>query len=338
MVAFAAILVFTLALIIFSFPVGLYTVFDTRLSTNYTAATQFTGIYVFLGPALVVAPIASNLGILFIALTAIYAGMFALAATQGRSLLSALKEAYNRGLAGFFSNNLWVVLIAIGFLDFTIVEFDNVESTAGIPVGGLSGDAFQLFMSVVIAPLREEIGFRVLIIGLFALVACVGMPWRKALKALWRPSVAYEGRTNTSATTFFIGVGLALSSLAFGVVHVTSNSGWEIGKLPEAAFAGVILGYVYIKYGIHVAVLVHWGDDYLGSVYGFYGQGAFGIPWTSNNPYLWESVTIFDLFYLIGLGSFLLVVYLGLQKLLRDRAAKRLQPSLISEQAPAEPR
>ena len=45
---------------------------------------------------------------------------------------------------------------------------------------------------------------------------------------------------------------------------------------------GLFWGYLYIRYGFHVAVLAHWGVDYLGSVFYFMSQGGSSAAWTSS--------------------------------------------------------
>ena len=307
-----------------SFPVGIYTVFFTSLSQAYAPSTVVQSIYLFLGPVLVVVPILGTIGSVFAVLCAIYAAMFLLAARQGRGFFRALQSTFTDGLSGFLSNQLLVAIISTGFLAFTILMIDTLETSGGIPVGGLSGDALSLFVSLALAPLREEFGFRVLIIGLVALVLSLARPGGLTFRALWRPSAAYEGVVNLSLPWVALGFALAASSLVFGIAHVSSGSGWQIGKLPEAAYAGVVLGYLYIRYGFHVAVLVHWGIDFFGSVYSFFGQGAFGIPWTADNAYILQQIATADLVGVLGVASFLLVAYVGLQRYAGGRGAQSL--------------
>ena len=309
-----ALLLFTAVLVIASFPVGIYTIFFTTLSNQFNAASVIQGVYIFIGPVEAVLPLPGSMGGFFIGLSVVYAAMIALAARQGRGMLSAVKASFSEGVGALFSNTFFATLFSIGFLAFTILVIDSVETSGGIPIGSLSGDAMQLFMSLTIAPLREELGFRMIMVGLPALALCLGRSWTQALKSLWRPSAAYEGDVNATYSQAIIALAAAVSSISFGAVHVLSGAGWEIGKLPEAAFAGAVLCYVYIKYGFHVAVLTHWGIDYLDSVYAFFGQGAYGISWTANNAYVLQNVVAFDIVALLGVASFLAVCYLGLKK------------------------
>ena len=84
-----------------------------------------------------------------------------------------------------------------------------------------------------------------------------------------------------------------------------------------------MLGFLYVKYGFHVAVLTHWGVDYLGSVFAFYGQAAYGIPFNSSTTeYVGQYLVDIDMLLLFGLASFILVAYLGVKKYLARRGAR----------------
>lgn len=312
---FAVLVVLTLALVLLALPAGIYTCFFTQLSGNFSAGSQVLGLYLFVGPAAVLLPVETSLGSVFVTLTVIYAAMLLLAALQGRGLFSSFRAAYKDGFSVFFSNTLLVTMVAIGFFVFTVVLLDTAETSSGIPIGSLSGDPFRLFNELAIAPLREELGFRVLIIGVLALVACVGLPLKTAARALWRPSVISEVRGRDAATTGLLVAGLVISAVTFGLVHVLSNIGWEIGKLPAATYGGFVLGYLYIKYGFHVAVLTHWGLDFLSSVFYYLGQGAPTNSWASNAGYFLDGVLSLDLVSMFGLACFLLVGYVGLKRI-----------------------
>ena len=55
---------------------------------------------------------------------------------------------------------------------------------------------------------------------------------------------------------------VAISSVLFGAAHVLLGAGWDIGKVSQAAAAGVALGVLYYKYGFAATVLLHWTIDY----------------------------------------------------------------------------
>ncbi|MGD0319418.1 MAG: hypothetical protein ABSB56_06970 [Nitrososphaerales archaeon] len=323
---FLVLLSLTALLVVLSFPVGLYTVFFTHLS-NSTASTLGQP-FLWLGPVAVLLPFQVTYGAAFTVVIAVYLAMFVLTIFQGESLPSAVLSGLRNGYREFLSNRALLTLVAIGFLVFTAGLLDEVVSAVGAPIGNpfSGGNDLLTFVELALAPLREEFGFRVLLIGLAAVLVTLSRPGTSVLKTLWRPSVAYEGVDNNTVVLVAIWVAGALSAGTFGACHVAcGGGGWDIGKLPEAVYGGVALSYLYIRYGFHVAVLAHWGIDYLPSVFAFYGEGAYGIPWGSTPGYLLQQIVAVDLFEVFGIACLLGVAYIGAVKLL-DR---RREPPLI---------
>ncbi len=318
---FLILLSLTAFLVVLSFPAGVYTVFFTRLSNSTAGTVGYP--YLWIGPISVSVLIPVTYGAAFLAVLAVYAGMFILVIFQGKSIPSAVVSGLKKGYGEFLSNRALLTLVSIGFLVFTAAIIDGVVSTVGPPVGNpFGGDDLQTFVELTIAPLREEFGFRMVLIGVAAVIVTLprpGMSARKslnsALRTLWRPSVAYEGVDNSTLILVVVWAAGALSAGTFGACHVAcGGGGWDIGKLPEATYGGVVLAYLYIRYGFHVAVLAHWGIDYFPSVFAFYGQGVFGIPWTSNQGYILQQILTTDLFGIFGVACVLAVAYIGFAK------------------------
>jgi hypothetical protein len=246
--------------------------------------------------------------------------MLVYALYQKNSPLGAVAASFREGFGPLFSSPFLVVLISIAFLNFTAAIIDQVVATAGVPVGNVSGDALPLLIGFTTSPLIEEIGFRVLLVGVVAAILCMGRSSRIALKALWRPSFAIEGLAVGSGASIIVWAAMGFSAVTFGACHVVCGNSWQIGKLPEATYGGVVLGYLYVRYGLHVAVLAHWGVDYFGSIYAFFGQAAYGIPWNSNtSEFIGQYLVDWDMLILFGLASFLVVLYVGLKKTLEKR-------------------
>jgi hypothetical protein len=326
---FLILLSLTALLVVLSFPVGVYTVFFTHLSefsslacrfhrcSYSTAGTLDKSQFLWLGPIPVLLPTQLMYGAEFLAVIAVYVAMFVLLIFQGRSLPSAIASGLRNGYREFLSNRALLTLVAIGFLVFTAGLIDELVSVVGLPVGSpFSGNDFLNFVGLALAPLREEFGFRVLLIGVAAMIVTLPRPGTSALRTLWRPSVAYESVDDNTLALVVIWAAGAFSASTFGACHVVcGGGGWDVGKLPEAVYGGVVLAYLYIRYGFHIAVLAHWGIDYLPSVFAFFGQGAYGIPWGSPPGYLLQQVVTADLFGIFGIGCLLAVAYIGATKL-----------------------
>jgi len=319
MLGFVALLGFTILLVAFSFPAGFYSVFSGRLSQNVTYNTAIRP-YFWIGPAVTFAPFVVSAGALFVTLTGVYMAFFLYAIKQKEHIWSATRATFRSGFDALVSSPFVVVIVSIGFLNFTSSEIDWLVSWAGIPIGGPTGDPLSLLLGFTFSPLVEEIGFRVLLIGTVAFILSLGRPWKAALSALWRPSRAMEGLAVGSGASIIIWAATSFSAVTFGACHVVCGNTWDIGKLPEAIYGGLVLGFLYVRYGFHVAVLTHWGVDFFGSVYSFFGQAAYGIPFDSpTKEYLGQYLVDIDMLELFGLASFLLVVYLSLKKLAARR-------------------
>jgi hypothetical protein len=106
-----------------------------------------------------------------------------------------------------------------------------------------------------------------------------------------------RGRTSRGLKGFFFGGGFKIgpleaffmvgSSLMFGLAHVP---GWDIWKLLPTFIAGLGFAYLFLKIGIHAAILLHFSFDYLdltaGMVPGFDAMMLFLV-------FLWFAVGAF---------------------------------------------
>jgi hypothetical protein len=337
MVFFVGIVVFTVAMMLISFPVGLYTVFGTRLSDNYTASSPVYSFSYDLLFASVQVPAVGNLGDFFVVFSAIYLGFLLLAARQGAGLFKALRVGVSDGYRALFTNPLAATMVLLGATSFVTALVDTFQSSAGISTGSLTGDPFLLLVNIAFAPLFEESTFRLILIGvpvlLLALILLRGYSPSWAVRVLWRPSSLWDVdeadgvetvRSFKEASPSMFPDGprdslkvraikpvvyafLLLSSFIFGYAHYASGAGWGPGKISEAALAGLALGYLYVKYGFHTNVLLHWSVNYVGTIFSFFAQGLLGIPWTSNTGSFLDVVPTLDIVFLLGVPSTLIV-------------------------------
>ena len=50
------------------------------------------------------------------------------------------------------------------------------------------------------------------------------------------------------------------SALVFGFAHM---SGWGLWKVLPTFISGIALGYLYVRFGIHVSIMMHFAIDYM---------------------------------------------------------------------------
>ena len=118
------------------------------------------------------------------------------------------------------------------------------------------------FLGITVAPLVEELGFRVVLVGipLFLLYSHRASA-KLFFKSLWNPSANLPITNQKKAIILVVLVGAM-----FGAAHVLSDQ-WSNGKFAQAAMAGIIIGWVYYRYGFVAALLIHWATNYV--VYSF---------------------------------------------------------------------
>ncbi len=308
---YAAIVALTLILFVLSIPFGTYAILSPHLSTStppYTYQTQIASVPIYIGLFAISLPISPTFGILFASLTVLFAFFLALASVQGGGFVRALKDASREGMGALLRNPLSATIMILGATLLATIILDLFQTSAGVPSGGLSGDPYGLLVSFTLAPLIEEVGFRFFLIGvpLVFVMLLTRSSVTRMLKALWRPSSAWEGVSGGgpevySAPTLRVLVYflIVLSSILFGLAHFLSGAGWDIGKVSEAALDGVALAYLYVRYGLHASIIFHWAVDYAANAFAFYGQAAYGISWTSNSVY--SFVPTIDIVFLLGL-------------------------------------
>jgi hypothetical protein len=335
---YGIIVVFTLALLVLAIPFGAYAVFSPKLSTSgYTYQSVVSSVPIYIGLFSVALPLTPSFGELFLFLTALYAIFLVAAAIQGGGVVRALKSASREGMGALLRNPLSGTMMILGATLLATIILDLLQTSVGVPAGGLSGDPYSLLLSFTLAPLIEEVGFRFFLIGfpLFLVLLLTRSSAGRTLKALWRPSAAWEGVDPAEPgaplvaplklLVYFL---IVLSSILFGLAHYLSGAGWDIGKVSEAALDGVALAYVYVRYGLHASIIFHWVVDFASNAFAFYGQAAYGIPWTSNSVY--TLVPTLDILFLLGLPGLLYFANLLLRRLVRRRPGASYAPEPVA--------
>ncbi len=327
-ILYAAIIAATAIMLVLSIPYGTYAIFYTHLSSSYNAQTLAADVPFYIGLLTVAVPVTPSFGALFIALTAVYCVMLAIAAYQSGGFGRAIVDSARDGPQALLRNPLSATIVILGATLFATVILQDLQTAVGVGTGGLSGDSFLLFMDLQLSPLIEEIGYRFFLIGVpLAVLLLVTRPKAgKVLRTLWRPSAAWDNdpaidpesmhfnRITLRNFTYFL---IAFSSILFGLAHYLSGAGWEVGKISEAALDGVALAYLYVRYGLHASIIFHWAVDYASNAFAFYGQGVYGISWTASSN--WSNIPTLDIIVFVGVPGLILVANVFLKWAIRRR-------------------
>jgi hypothetical protein len=147
------------------------------------------------------------------------------------------------------------------------------------------GDPWKEQFLLLNASVWEEVLCRVLMIGLPLMIA----GFLKSDKTPWKRLFGRFEMNNTAV--FFIIVSAAIFSYA----HL---DGWDAFKLAPTFVTGLALGYLFVKYGVHASIMLHFLIDYLTAP-----------SWVLGNDLGDELANLF-LFAVIFMGALLFVWYL----------------------------
>ncbi len=259
------------ALMLASLPMGAYVMFSSADVGDELDGVEFT-----LGGLRVSLPVGPTVGYALAALWCVYAAMLGIALVGPRV---GFAGAVMRIAAGQ-GNGAWLhtsamAAVASWFAVLILVSaaINAVQSSQGIEIEPpeYGNDLLRLY-DATRAPIAEEVGFRMLLIGVPLAVICMRhMPVTRALRSLLHPYASLDGHGSRIAVALVIAV-----AVLFGVLHVVGDGTWSPGKATQATAAGVILGWVYYRHGLLVAILVHWAANYFVLAFLYFVSGSAG--------------------------------------------------------------
>ena len=259
-IPYTALISVVFALMIISFPLGAYIMFNSNIGNDINADYPVENLDVFLAGINIQFPVQLELGDIFIVTWSVFVILFTISIFGPKTNFIKLivnyttnqeqnkNESYIESIIKWFSV---IILISV------IINF--IQESFGITINppNVANELIQFYM-VTISPITEEIGFRVILIGLpLFLFYSHKSSIRFFFSVLWHPDRYLHIVNNKKVISLIIGVGIF-----FGLAHIISGEPWSIGKISQAAVSGIILGWVYYKYGFLPAVLIHWATNY----------------------------------------------------------------------------
>ncbi len=189
-------------------------------------------------------------------------------------------------------------VVAVGQIFMALLFFDLFYFSVILPFGfGFVPEAPPFFSeapgwfvlySTVNAAVWEEFATRLLLIGLPMALASFIMrlpqvlsgtvahnPGRaRFLAGSLKYLVGGQVRADSPRAALFVGAGLVLASAAvFGYLHVPAWGAW---KFVDTFLAGLALGYLFLRFGILVSMLLHLSVNSLGILFGLAGTDNLG--------------------------------------------------------------
>ena len=217
-----------------------------------------------------------SIGDAFAVLWTLYVIVFVIAILGPRhNFLESLSRIVSCGKTGS-SNYMLGITKWLSILVFASAIVTYVQDWFGIPTTPpMAGNDLVQFFYVSLAPLIEEFGFRVLLIGipLFMMYSrCASL--RFFAKSLWNPSASLGIVYSKKAVLLVVFVGVL-----FGFAHIAlGESSWSEGKFAQASIGGIILGWAYLRYGFVASLLIHWATNYFIFAYANFVSQINSIP------------------------------------------------------------
>lgn len=267
-----------------SFPLGAYVVFHTDIGGQITHQIPLGGLSAFGVVQHPLLPQSIELGDVFVAAWAAYAALFAVAIMgPGRDMAASLKNSISLG--GRDTSNYMIQAVSwFSVLVLASTIIDAIQGQAGLSISppDAPNDLVQFYL-ITLAPLVEEPIFRVALVGL----PVFAMYTHRAsaaflLKSLWHPT----RHLHIHDSRRMIAVVLA-AGVVFGVAHALSGESWGVDKVAQASVAGIILGYVYCRYGLVCGIILHWASNYFLYAYGHFVAyvGDWGVLEAFEQPF-----------------------------------------------------
>ena len=254
-------------LMILSFPTGMYLVFNSEIGDDITYEYPMGSLSFFLAGIGFEAPVEFELGDGFVVIWCTFLILFTIAIFGPKTNFVTVLQAMITGGKYKIQDNYIVATIKwFSILVIVSAGIIGIQELAGISVEQPEAtNQLVQFFDISLAPIIEEIGFRVILIGipLFALYS-QRSSLRTLGKSLWWPWQNLQNVNTKRALIVIVTVGIL-----FGAAHIFSDESWSSGKLAQAIASGIIIGWVYYRYGLVPAILIHWATNYFVYSYGY---------------------------------------------------------------------
>ena len=223
-------------------------------------------------------PIDMKNGQLFFLFWCLYSLCLFAASFQKEGVRSAKRKMKGSAFYLFRNNLLGMTIISpilIAVEIALIILLDSLNVPTG-PGPAVQQYPYEAFFRLSLAPITEELGFRIMPMGVpFA-------PYLSLNKRIHGKACLYRLKVFTtyifSPETAKIMVEtdsidesgiirgihvsewllIAATSLLFGYAHLYFGYGWDVGKIVGSTISGLAFGLAYLYYGIQAPILLHW--------------------------------------------------------------------------------
>jgi len=303
-IPFTALLSVIFGLLLISFPIGIYIVFETNIGNEINYDYPITHLDIFHETNFYQSSFDLSIGDVFVFLWVFYLVIFVISILGPKqSFLKSISSLISMGHYDVKLNYMFAITKWLSVLVLISALINFIQESFGIiTVPPLGDNNLIQFFYVSLAPLLEEFIFRILLVGIPLFVIYSGRAsLRYFLKCLWTPtSLNILDSKKAIFVIVFVGV-------AFGFAHIAFSDSWSEGKFAQATAGGIILGWVYLRYGIVASLLIHWATNYFIFAYAHFIsqinyvplEAAFSNPLMSTLEFLFLSSGILAVCILI---------------------------------------
>ena len=304
-IPFTALLSIIFGLLLISFPVGIYVVFESDIGDDINYDYPVTHLDIFSQTDFYQSPIDVTLGDAFVILWMFYLIIFVIALLGPKQhFLKSISSLISMGKYDAKLNYMFAMTKWLSILILISAIINYIQESFGIAtIPPLGGNSLIQFFYVSLAPLLEEFIFRIILIGIPLFVLYSGRASiRYFVKCLWSPS-SLNILDSKKAILLIIFVGIL-----FGFAHIAFSDSWSEGKFAQATAGGIILGWVYLRYGIVVSLLIHWATNYFIFAYAHFISQINYVPLETafTNPLMSSLEWIFLFSGILGVSILLL--------------------------------
>jgi len=229
-------------------------------------------------------PFPLRVGSVFSVIWIIYVICFLAAWKWRQSFHDVLKRSVSGRVQDAFDNFLFAMPLLSSMCLTAALAIILSQSAVGVETGEpqLPPNAHEAFLNLAYAPLIEELAFRLVPIGLLIVfyvflagrnvgtLSAVRGRLRLVVFAFIYPEGAKRmaGLRNVGEHGVWRGISplewamIVAASAIFGLAHVLSPVGWEVGKITSTFVQGVFFAVTYIAYGFEAPILLHWYFNY----------------------------------------------------------------------------
>jgi hypothetical protein len=252
---------------VLSFPTGAYLVFNSEIGDDITHEYPMDSLSLFLAGIGFEVPITFELGDGFVVIWCTFLILFTVAILgPQKKFFAVLQSMMSEGRYKIQDSYIVAVIKWFSILVVISGSIIGVQEFVGISIEQPEApNQLIQFFDISLAPIIEELGFRVVLIGLpLFMLYSHKLSFKFLVKSLWWPQKNLRNVNMKKALSVIVIVGIL-----FGAAHIFSDEAWSTGKFAQAVASGIIIGWVYFRYGFVSAVLIHWATNYFIFSYGY---------------------------------------------------------------------